>query len=261
MATNINWFVIWVPSREAENTERQKTRSRSKTPYSEDVVGEKGDTGRQFGITKIQEEEEEEEAIDGKKTMGVGDDKNVPENGSKFAVTKVEEENVTTTTSDDSVSAKGDITDSNQLAGTDDKSDNREKSPLIEETVIKEKPSEMTVKSDAFLEWESLEDIVTRVIAQREISSLHIVSTADKMQTQFSFCVPFDLVEDLILELQNNGLGQLDNTSLSVFPSSIHVSEDTRAKPEKTESVIEDKMDKFYSSIKSRLVPKQIFCI
>ena len=258
MATNINWFVIWVPSREAENTERQKTRSRSKTPYSEDVVGEKGDTGRQFEITKIQEEGEEE-AIDGKKTIGVVDDKNVPENGSKFAVTKVEEENVTTTTSDDSVSAKGDITDSNQLAGTDDKSDNREKSPLIEETVIKEKPSEMTVKSDAFLEWESLEDIVTRVIAQREISSLHIVSSTDKMQTQFSFFVPFDVVEDLILELQNNGLGQLDNTSLSVFPSSIHVSEDTRAKPEKTESVIEDKMDKFYSSIKSRLVPKHIF--
>ena len=106
-----------------------------------------------------------------------------------------------------------------------------------------------------------MEDIVRRVIAQREISSLHIVSTADKMQTQFSFFVPFDVVEDLILELQNNGLGQLDNTSLSVFPSSIHVSEDTRAKPEKTESVIEDKMDKFYSSIKSRLVPKQIFCI
>ena len=58
MATNINWFVIWVPSREAENTERQKTRSRSKTPYSEDVVGEKGDTGTQFEITKIQEEGE-----------------------------------------------------------------------------------------------------------------------------------------------------------------------------------------------------------
>ena len=121
---------------------------------------------------------------------------------------------------------------------------------------MKEKPSEMTVmdKPEVFLEWESLEDIVRRVIAQREISSLHtVVSSTDGKQTQFSFCVPFDQVEDLLLELQNNGLGQLDHTSLSVFPSSIHVSDNTMKKPEKSESVIEDKMDKFYSSIKSRL--------
>ena len=121
---------------------------------------------------------------------------------------------------------------------------------------MKEKPSEMTVmdKPEVFLEWESLEDIVRRVIAQREISSLHtVVSSTDGKQTQFSFCVPFDQVEDLLLELQNNGLGQLDHTSLSVFPSSIHVSDNTMKKPEKSESVIEDKRAKFYSSIKSRL--------
>ena len=38
----------------------------------------------------------------------------------------------------------------------------------------------------------------------------------------------------------------------------IHVSEETRIKPEKTESVIEEKMDKFYSSIKSRLLVSEV---
>ena len=105
---------------------------------------------------------------------------------------------------------------------------------------------------------ESLEDIVNRVISDRQISNLHIMSSSDNQQTRVSFSVQFDLVEDLVIELQNNGLGQLENTSLSVFPASIHVSEDTRIKPEKSESVIEEKMDKFYSSIKSRLLVSEV---
>ena len=36
------------------------------------------------------------------------------------------------------------------------------------------------------------------------------------------------------------------------------MSEETRIKPEKTESVIEEKMDKFYSSIKSRLLVSEV---
>ena len=132
-------------------------------------------------------------------------------------------------------------------------------SPLIESGETEETPAEMTVTSEAeFLTWESLEDIVKRVISERQITNLHIVSSTDRQQTQFSFSVQFDQVEDLVIELQNNGLGQLENTSLSVFPSSIHVSEDTRVKPEKTESVIEEKMDKFYSSIKSRLMVSEV---
>ena len=91
-----------------------------------------------------------------------------------------------------------------------------------------------------------------------KISNLHIVSSTDKQQTQFSFSVQFEEVEDLLIQLQNNGLGQLEKTSLSVFPSSIHVSEETRLKPEKSESVMEEKMDKFYSSIKSRLLVSEV---
>ena len=95
-------------------------------------------------------------------------------------------------------------------------------SPLIEECETTEKPSEMTITSEAelFLKWESLEDIVKRVISERKITNLHTVSSTDHQQTQFSFSVPFDQVEDLLIDLQNNGLGQLENTSLSVFPSS-----------------------------------------
>ena len=227
MATNINWFVIWVPSKEAELSEKLRSRSQSKTPHREEVVTEDGGDGL----------DEEEEGI--KEDAGNG----------KFAVTKVEEEAVTP----DLAESRPD--DVPLEKGDHKKSDEEEGAALIEETETREKPSEMTVtdKSEVFLEWESLEDIVRRVITQREISSLHVVSSTDGRQTQFSFCVPFDQVEDLLLELQNNGLGQLDHTSLSVFPSSIHVSDNTMKKPEKSESVIEDKMDKFYSSIKSRL--------
>ena len=219
MATNINWFVIWVPSKEAELNEKLRRRSQSKTLHKEEVVTE-------------------EEGI--KEDAGTG----------KFAVTKVEEEAVTP----DLVESRPE--DVPQEKGNHNKSDDEEGAALIEETETREKPSEMTVtdKSEVFLEWESLEDIVRRVIAQREISSLHVVSSTDGKQTQFSFCVPFDQVEDLLLELQNTGLGQLDSTSLSVFPSSIHVSNNILKKPEKSESVIEDKRAyKFYSSIKSRL--------
>ena len=101
---------------------------------------------------------------------------------------------------------------------------------------------------------EALEDVVTRVLSEHEISNLHVLTSTDKRHTQFNFCVPFEKVEDLVLELQGCGVGQLEGSSLSVFPSSIHVSEETRKKPDKSESVIEDKMEKFYSSIKSRLV-------
>ena len=54
-------------------------------------------------------------------------------------------------------------------------------------------------------ERESLEDIVKRVISQRKITNLHIVSSNDKQQTQISFSVQFAQVEDLVLELQNHG--------------------------------------------------------
>ena len=228
MATNINWFVIWVPSKEAELSEKLRRQSQSKTHHREEVVTEDCGDGL----------DEEEEGI--KEDAGNG----------KFAVTKVEEEAVTP----DLAESRPD--DVPLEKGDHKKSDDEEGAALIEETEMKEKPSEMTVtdKPEVFLEWESLEDIVRRVIAQREISSLHtVVSSTDGKQTQFSFCVPFDQVEDLLLELQNTGLGQLDSTSLSVFPSSIHVSNNILKKPEKSESVIEDKRAKFYSSIKSRL--------
>ena len=50
---------------------------------------------------------------------------------------------------------------------------------------MKEKPSEMTVmdKPEVFLEWESLEDIVRRVIAQREISGTFLHTFLEMAET------------------------------------------------------------------------------
>ena len=225
MATNINWFVIWVPSYQAERESKSKSKSRSK-----------------FEITKIGEEEE---MTGGGGGGGDGDVDNLDL-----------EQSVETEQTAESSTQSTPLTPEAREKNDEDK----ENSKLIEECETKEKRSEMTVtsESDVFLKWESLEDIVKRVISERKITNLHIVSSTDQQQTQFSFSVQFEEVEDLVIDLQNNGLGQLENTSLSVFPSSIHVSEDTRLKPEKTESVMEEKMDKFYSSIKSRLLVSEV---
>ena len=228
MATNINWFVIWVPSYQAERESKSKSKSRSK-----------------FEITKIGEEED----ITGGGGGGGGD-------GGDGG-----DDNLDSEQSVEAEQTEGSITQSTQLSPDDvEKSEDKVTSPLIEESETQEKPSEMTItsESDLFLKWESLEDIVKRVLEERKISNLHIVSSTDKQQTQFSFSVQFEEVEDLLIQLQNNGLGQLEKTSLSVFPSSIHVSEETRLKPEKSESVMEEKMDKFYSSIKSRLLVSEV---
>ena len=61
MATNINWFVIWVPSKEAELSEKLRRRSQSKTLHREEVVTEeegiKEDAGTgKFAVTKVEEE-------------------------------------------------------------------------------------------------------------------------------------------------------------------------------------------------------------
>ena len=61
MATNINWFVIWVPSKEAEVNEKLRRRSQSKTLHKEEVVTEeegiKEDAGTgKFAVTKVEEE-------------------------------------------------------------------------------------------------------------------------------------------------------------------------------------------------------------
>ena len=226
MATNINWFVIWVPSYQAERESKSKSKSRSK-----------------FEITKIGEEEEMTGG-----GVGGGDGDGDVDNLDL-------EQSVETEQTEESSTQSTPLTPEARETEED-----KETSKLIEECETKEKRSEMTVtsESDVFLKWESLEDIVKRVISERKITNLHIVSSTDQQQTQFSFSVQFEEVEDLVIDLQNNGLGQLENTSLSVFPSSIHVSEDTRLKPEKTESVMEEKMDKFYSSIKSRLLVSEV---
>ena len=68
-------------------------------------------------------------------------------------------------------------------------------------------------------ERESLEDTVKRVISERKITNLHIVSSTDHQQTQISFSVKFDQVEDLVLQLQNLGKSYLAKLSIRIFDS------------------------------------------
>ena len=226
MASNINWFVIWVPSYQAERSSKSKSKSRSK-----------------FEITKIGEEEENNPGGGGSggglsgsggsgsvssvggggsvATVGAGDGGEGEGGGGGDTVDQEQNVDQEETEENSTESATAPLSTTEPQHKSDvEKSDDT--SPLIEECETTEKPSEMTITSEAelFLKWESLEDIVKRVISERKITNLHTVSSTDHQQTQFSFSVPFDQVEDLLIDLQNNGLGQLENTSLSVFPSS-----------------------------------------
>ena len=238
MATNVNWFLIWVPSASseiAENFRQRRSRSKSQTQQSFD---------------KLPEVPEQAEIVTESK---------------KFEITKINEEDGTSLVSE-SRSAQDTISDHGD-DDKDNKSDNKNSHKETESddavsatTTVTEADIDhnLTQNSDSFLKWETMEDIVKRVIAKKPISSLHIVSSNDKKQTQISFCVSFDQVEDLLLELQNNGIGQVEQTSISVFPSSIHVSLDRQEDNNTQETVAEAKMDKFYSTIKSRLLVSEV---
>ena len=75
---------------------------------------------------------------------------------------------------------------------------------------------------DAFLELETMEDIVRRVIKDKDIASLHIVSSDDDKQTQFSFSVTLDRVEDILIELQSNGIGKAEQCTIRFVKHSLN---------------------------------------
>ena len=160
MATNINWFVLWVPSSQAVVSESAEKKKSPDIQLSEEKgdegMGERVELRNKFQINRIEEEEEE------------GEEK------------------------EDAETDRGTKTNSN---GTEEKIH----SPLV----LKEESLELEDMVNR--ETESLEDIVKRVISERKITNLHIVSSADLQQTQISFSVPFDQVEDLVLKLQNLG--------------------------------------------------------
>jgi len=251
MSTNTHWFVVWVPSSEQERRERSRSRTISSAREIATVINDNGvikseledrmennspKTDRPFVVTKIKEE--------------IPIVRKVPEIQEMNIANSFDESNNQPTTvvnSSEEVQNNGEFETENDSA------------PLIPPalTVNEDSENELTVHSDAFLEWESLEDIVKKVISTKCATSVHIIHSSDNTQTQISFCVAFEEVENLLLDLQNHGIGRVEHSSISVIPASIHYSLDQGSK-ENENAAQEAKLDKFYSSIKSRLLVSEV---
>jgi hypothetical protein len=61
----------------------------------------------------------------------------------------------------------------------------------------------------------------------------------------------------MLLDLQTLGIGHKENTSVSAIPASLHHSLD-KGSEKYEEAVQEAKLDKFYSTIKSRLLVSEV---
>ena len=86
--------------------------------------------------------------------------------------------------------------------------------------------------------------------------------TNDGHYTQFSIFLENYKVERLILLLQANGIGSTENTSVSVIPASVHLEvpteEKIRGSNDKRQEGLDDKIKKFYSTIKSRVTVAEV---
>jgi len=184
MASNVNWFVIWVPSvlSEIENNAHRRDTSITPSINLEQDADEIVTETKKFKIQEIDKERS-------------------TSNSDKFEVSKIQE----SLTTDDNQRGK-----TSEIVVAD-KSENRDE-PVTE------------ADGGEFRKWEPTVEIVKRVIAEKPIKTLHFFDTVDRQQTRISFCVCFDQVEDLLLKLQYNGIGLIDHSSISVFPCSIHVS-------------------------------------
>ena len=131
MATNVNWFVIWVPSSSTEMRKRRDTASElKKNTKSFAEMGESEDILRQDSSSHLERET-----------------------------------SVVSTTGRFSVKEDGD---------------------------------------------------------SKDIASLHIVSSDDNKQTQFSFSVTLDRVEDILIELQSNGIGNAEHCTIRFVKHSLN---------------------------------------
>ena len=225
MATNINWFVIWVPSASEERRDRKMTsplKEEEEEQQEEDMVHEESAKpslsrkSSKFAVTSVDERTDGdtrmsktaskfevtsiEDPHDGDREPSLS---RTPSKVSKFSVSKVD------VSSDQPQSRQGSVT---TLALDGEDTEDGDEGPENEnnKTVkhIKELETQQSVED--ILELETMEDIVKRLLAGRNILDLHILSSADCKQTQISFCVCLDQVEDLLLELQRNGIGQAE---------------------------------------------------
>ena len=262
MATNVNWFVIWVPSSSTEMRKRRDTASELKKNTNscvkmgktEDVLRENSSSDMNRVTSVVSSGRFE---IESKKDIDSHDDKDSSPSRKTSLVTETDRdvlnrvasvvssgrveievkkdgdshENVNSFPSRKSSSVSNKIVDVDEAEKTMKSGilincselnrsthssidvSNRESENEENGTESEEEDGEKTIH-DAFLELETMEDIVNRVIKDKDIASLHIVSSHDSKQTQFSFCVTLDRVEDILLELQSNGIGQAEQCTI-----------------------------------------------
>lgn len=234
MSTNTHWFIIWVPSGHHEKEARSRSRTVSSTREiiqdTETTTAVKSE--RPFVVTKINEPLTE----------------NLP---------LIQEDEIATSFNESSNQPNVVVNTGENISQIEELKTESQEIPKLK--VEDEGEKDLTVCSDSFLEWESLEDIVTKVVtSNKQTDALHILQSVDKKQTQFSFSVPFEEVENLLIELQNNGIGRVDDSSVSVFSASVHYNSADKGPKESDSAEQEAKLDKFYSSIKSRLLVSEV---
>ena len=213
MATNVNWFVIWVPSSTTEMRRRRDTApeemTRTKTAggkggnennlrdgeeLSSDLTRVTSVVSGKFAVTGVKEDGDEK--VNGKSLPS--------RKTSLFDVSKVEEEPVLNGTVLKDAIPERRVSSSQNTTDVTKQDTNNDKDEVESEDEDEED----------LLELETMEEIVKRVIKDKNIISLHIISSHDDKQTQISFCVTFDRVEDILLELQSNGIGQAEQCTI-----------------------------------------------
>ena len=272
MATNVNWFVIWVPSSSTERRKRRDTAEKLKK--NEDVMRKNSSSdltrvtsvvsGR-FEIKKDIDSHDNKDSSPSRKTSSVSEPNPVLRDETSSDLTSELKKNEDVVRKDSSsdlnrvtsvVSGRFEI--KKDIDSHDNKDSPSRKTSLVSNNTVVVDEAEKTMKNgianngseinrstqsfsfdvsnreseieengteseeedgektihDAFLELETMEDIVNRVIKDKDIASLHIVSSHDSKQTQFSFCVTLDRVEDILLELQSNGIGQAEQCTI-----------------------------------------------
>jgi len=101
---------------------------------------------------------------------------------------------------------------------------------------------------------EPVETSVRRVIDKYVKNPLLFETTENKAYASLRFCIASSYVEQVLCELQSIGIGRVPGSSMSVLPLSIHYSPSSEIEKKETK----ERLDKFYASIKSRLIVAEV---
>ena len=221
MATNVNWFVIWVPSSSTEMRKRRDTASElKKNTKSFAEMGESEDILVQDSSSHL------ERVTSVVSTAGRfaivkkdGDSKDIVESAPSRKTSLISNKTVT---DESETKQNGLVMNCAEPRPASQHSNDVSKHESKQEEDGSESEDEEKTIHDAFLELETMEDIVRRVIKDKDIASLHIVSSHDDKQTQFSFSVTLDRVEDILIELQSNGIGKAEQCTIRFVKHSLN---------------------------------------